>query len=162
MLNSLTDEIISVLNPAAGKKVFLTVGNSWRGDDGVGPYIGQNLSRIPGFPLVDAGSTPENILDDVLALKPETLVILDAADFGGQPGDIRIIPADSIPQATLSTHAIPLNVITSLVAQETGAKIIFVGVQPGNMRFEEGLSLEVQSAAELIILTVRNQHNISQ
>lgn len=149
MSNLLTGDVLSALNPGQGPDLFLTVGNSFRGDDGVGPYLASCLRQFP-VRLLDAGRTPENIIEDAIALKPARVIILDAADFGGEPGEVRLIPEEAIPETTLTTHMVPMNVVSGLITKSTGAKIVFVGIQPKTVAFGEKLSGEVKQAADLI------------
>ena len=155
MSNILTVEIIEVLKTIPGSNLIITVGNSFRSDDGVGPYIGECLRRIKGINVLRAGINPENIIDEVIDSKPEKIFVFDAADFSGSAGQARLIPKESIPQSTLSTHAIPLNVITELIASSIDTSIYFIGIQPKSIEMGEGLSKEVKTAADNIIETVK-------
>jgi len=119
MSNLLTGDVLDVLKPGPGLDLFLTVGNSFRSDDGVGPYLASRLKTLP-VRVVDAGFTPENVLDEVTALKPSRVIILDAADFGGSPGEVRIISEALIPETTLSTHMVSMNVISKILIENTG------------------------------------------
>jgi hydrogenase maturation protease HycI len=122
-----------------------------RGDDGVGPYLAEQLSRQTGLRVIDAGTVPENYLDEVVSFEPDLVIIFDAADFRGQPGEVRIVNEKTIPLAALSTHSIPLGVIYHLLQTDTEAAVIFVGVQPKRLDMLEGLSVEVKSGADEII-----------
>ena len=135
--------------------LIVTVGNSLRGDDGVGSYIASKLSDLPkGFLLLDAGDRPENIVTDAVDLRPARTVIIDAADFGGAPGEARFIPDDAIPQTPLSTHSFPLPVITSILRQDTGSEVRFLGIQAKFLGLGEVISPEVLAAADEIIALI--------
>jgi hydrogenase 3 maturation protease len=153
MSNSLTGDVLAVLSSGPGSPLFLTVGNSFRSDDGVGPYLASRLAALP-VRVVDAGYTPENIIDEVTGLKPSQIVILDAADFGGKPGEVRVIPEEAIPETTLTTHMVPMNVVSKLLTEGTGAKAVFIGIQPKTVALGEGLSPEVRQAADEIVAAV--------
>ena len=153
MSNSLTAEIRAALTPGPGT-VVITAGNPWRRDDGVGPYISERLRGVPGLAVIAAGQNPENIVDEVLALRPARVLVIDAADFGGRPGELRLLAAEQIPSCTLSTHMIPLNVITALIQDETGAAATFLGIQVATVTPGEGLSPPVQQAAEQVLAAV--------
>jgi len=155
MLNSLTAEILEVLKPRSNQDLIITVGNSFRRDDGVGPYLSGKLRDFEKIKVLNAGDTPENIVDEAIASKPVRILIFDAADFGGRAGEVRTIPEGLIPQTALSTHSIPLNVITGIIAGETNAEIVFIGIQPKTVEFGEGLSEEVKKAADAIAETIR-------
>ncbi len=158
MSNSLTGDVLAVLNSGSGTSLFLTVGNLFRSDDGVGPYLASRLAGLP-VRVVDAGHTPENIIDQVIGLKPSRIIILDAADFGGRTGEVRVIPEEAIPETTLSTHMVPMNVVSRLIKDDTGAEIVFLGIQPENVSLGEGLTPEVQEAAEQIFQTIQRAYS---
>lgn len=132
--------------------MIITVGNPLRSDDGVGPYVAGRFEAVsPKTVLLDAGDKPENVLDRAIEIKPAKVIIIDAADFGGRAGEARVIPEELIPQAALSTHAFPLPIISRVLAQDTGAQVVFLGVQPKSCELKEGLSEEVRQTAEEII-----------
>jgi len=124
----------------------------------VGPYL---ASRLAAFPVrvVDAGHTPENIIDQVIGFKPPRIIILDAADFGGSPGEVRVIPEEAIPETTLSTHMVPMNVVSRLIVEDTGAEVFFIGIQPRTVAFGEGLTPAVQEAADQIVRTIQKAYS---
>ena len=72
------------------------------------------------------------------------------------PEDLRrrceFIPQEAIPDSTLSTHTFPLKIITKILEQETGSSVFFIGIQPENVFWGEGLSESVLRTAEEIIL----------
>ena len=149
------------MKPRKGTNLVITAGNSFRSDDGVGPYLYTLLKGCSGLTVIDAGYTPENIVDEAIGINPDYIVVIDAADFQGRPGEIRIVSDDLIPTSTLSTHAIPLNVITRLIEESTGAATVFIGIQVRSVMMGEGLSPEVQAAAELLSQEIINFYNHS-
>ena len=155
MSNILTADITKILNSVPGSNLIVTVGNSFRADDGVGPYIGENLKQVEGLKIIEAGINPENIVDEVIALAPQKIFIFDAADFGGKTGQVRLIPKESIPESSLSTHAIPLNVITELISSNINTTVYFIGIQPADVSMQEKLSAEVKESADAIILAIK-------
>ncbi len=144
--------------------IIITVGNDFRSDDGVGPYIYRRVMfkngdcpkrsgwTVPLFKhchyIINAGINPENIIDDVINLRPKKIIIIDCADFKGKPGEIKIIPEDAIPETSISTHTIPMPVITQILKNDTGAEIYYLGIQPKNIELGEGLSKEVKKSAD--------------
>ena len=154
MSNILTVDITELLKSIPGSNLIITVGNSFRSDDGVGPYLGAKLKRIKGLKVITAGINPENIIDEVIDLKPKRIFIFDAADFHAKAGQVRIIPKESIPESTLSTHAIPLNVITELIASSIDTSIYFIAIQAKSFDMGEGLSDEVKTSADEIIALI--------
>jgi hydrogenase 3 maturation protease len=110
--------------------LVLGVGNSLRGDDGVGPEAVRRLAGRIGAPCIDAGPAPENYLEKVARAGPDTVVIVDAADFGGRPGEVALYGADRIAAGGLSTHASSLRLVADYLAHRCGARVYLLAVQP--------------------------------
>lgn len=137
--------------------MIICVGNTLRSDDGAGPYIASYLKGTKKLAAFDAGYNPENFIEEVTALKPGRVIIVDAADFGGEVGEARIINEGDIPESSLSTHAIPLNVIYHILKEDTGSEIKFIGIQPKGVGHGEGLSPGVKAAADMIISRINKE-----
>ena len=121
--NLLTAEIKQTLSSA---DLIITIGNDLRSDDGVGPYIAKHCQSKK---VLDAQDKPENIIEEAVFRKPKIAVIIDAADFDGGIGEVRMIKKEQIPKTTLSTHAFPLNIIAQIIENDTGARVHFLGIQ---------------------------------
>jgi len=152
----LTDDVVDAITQSASL-LLITVGNDLRGDDGVGPYVAQNL--FPSgrdFFLIDAGERPENILDNAVATSAREVIIIDAADFGGTPGEARLFDIDAIPETTLSTHTFPLPVIARLMEKDMGCRVRFLGIQAVSFAHGAALSPAVKETAdEIMVLCLR-------
>lgn len=150
----LTADVIELLKPkSSGTLLVITVGNLLRSDDGVGPYIAEQAKRPKnGIIILDAGERPEDIVGKAIEVRPERVVIIDAADFTGEPGEVRAIPEEFIPENPISTHRFPLRVISGLVTEDTGARVDFICIQPESVGFGEALSDTVRSSAEEIVM----------
>lgn len=101
--------------------------------------------------MIDAGSRPEDVVFDAIEIMPSRIVIIDAADFGGLPGDIAVIPDDAIDQKTFSTHSIPMSLFSSILREDTGAEVSFIGIQTNLTELGEGLSPGVKKSADQIL-----------
>jgi hydrogenase 3 maturation protease len=138
--------------PASGVTLIITVGNSFRSDDGVGPYIAGGIKSIRDHIfLLNAGERPENVIDDAITIGPKRTIIIDAADFNGLPGEMRLIPESAVPDVIHSTHSFPLNIVSRLIAEDTGSEIFFLGIQVASMAPGQGLSAAVRDSAQSII-----------
>ena len=148
MSNSWTDEVRAALAPK-GRTLVITLGSDLRADDGAGPYVAARVKfRRPDLRLIDAGTTPESIAQTAIDWKPGKVILIDAADFGGAAGEVRVIPLEAINRATvLSTHSFPLSVTFSIVKEDTGAELVVLGVQVKSLAYNEGLSPEVEETA---------------
>lgn len=156
------------MDGATRKVVVLGVGNILRGDDGVGPMVVEKLrdwgakgERRPSasgpwsLVAVNAGEAPEAHLGEIREAKPDIVVIVDAVDFGGRPGEVALLRLDgegssNLGVAGLSTHRIPLPLLARYIKEETGAEVVLVGIQPKRIGFGEGMSEEVERAAEAV------------
>ena len=136
--------------------LIITIGNSYRSDDGVGPYIARQVNKYKkNFTILNAEDQPENIIDEVIQLKPGKIVIIDAADFGGMPGEIRLIEKKDIPDTSLSTHSFSPNILAAIIEEDTGADVLFLGIQPESIQFGEGISKPVKEAAGKILACIK-------
>jgi hydrogenase 3 maturation protease len=141
-----------------GKKTLLIcVGNRLRGDDGLGPYVAESLKGgVWNMRVIDCGTTVENHLQDILNLRPEVLLMVNAVDEGREAGTI--IQREFENQAsgrTASAHTVPLEtvvlLIRSLMAQE-GIRAYLLGVQAGSfIQFSD----TVREAARTIARSLR-------
>ncbi|MBV4413685.1 hydrogenase maturation peptidase HycI [Enterobacteriaceae bacterium YMB-R22] len=117
--------------------VLLCVGNSMMGDDGAGPLLAQMCQAQPRgeWVVIDGASAPENDIVAIRALRPDRLLIVDAADMGLSPGEMRVIdPKDIAELFLMTTHNMPLNYLVEQL-QDDVAQVIFVGIQPDIVGF---------------------------
>ncbi len=130
----------------AGRVVIACIGNELRGDDGVGPFIAGLLKPTDSMTLVDCGETPENYLGVIARHKPEKVLIIDAAYFGGEPGDIKTVKKSEIGGGGASTHDAILTLFADYIEARTGAEAFFIAIQPKSSQVGSGLSPEVEAA----------------
>jgi len=138
----------------SGHICLLGIGNRlWR-DDGVGSYIAEALQSRRKFDSIDAGSVPENYLETVVGKHPGTILIIDATDFGGAPGELRLLETVNVAQSGISTHAGSLQMLAKYLRIRTDARIGLLAIQPGDSSAGEGLSPEVSQAAAYLQQTL--------
>ncbi len=128
--------------------VLLGVGNESNGDDGIGVYIAKKF-RHKDWVAIDCATVPENYIGKIVRYNPKKIVIVDAADMGLKPGEIRRIPKEKVGKASFSTHSIPLSLFISHLKELTGASIYLIGIQPKSLYGK--MSEEVRRAAEKVI-----------
>ena len=136
-----------------GKIVIAGIGNPIRIDDFVGVKIVQDLQgKLPGnVHLIECETVPESFMDEIVQLKPSHVLLIDAAVMELKPGEVRLFDAEKATNfPAISTHMLPLRVFCGYITQLAGAKIALLLIQPGNTEFGEGLTPEVQEAAERI------------
>jgi len=128
-----------------GHVCLLGIGNRYWHDDGVGSYIAEALASCPGFDVIDAGFIPENHLEIVAGKRPDTILMVDATDFGGTPGQARLLYPDKVAYSGISTHAGSLQMLAEYLYARTKARIGLVAIQPADSSAGEGLSPVVSS-----------------
>jgi hydrogenase 3 maturation protease len=150
-MHALADQLKATVR---GKVCVVGVGNRMRGDDGVGSLL---IDRLPARHRdrgIDAGMTPENYLGKVARLAPDTVVMVDAVDFGADPGAVRVLDPRALPEGSLSTHALSLGMAAEYLDRRMGAKVVLVGIQPGSVDLGEALSPAVGRALESVALAL--------
>ncbi len=137
-----------------GKVALVGVGNALRGDDGVGPVLIDWLqARMPGripMLLVDGGEAPEAYWGKITAYRPQAVLVIDAVDWGGDPGSVALLEEVGQRRHPCSTHRIPLNLFLDLLKMGTGADVFVLGIQPKDLTFNAGISPEVLRTVELV------------
>jgi len=127
--------------------LILGVGNTVRGDDGVGSLLVQKLTGRVEACCIDAGIAPENFLEKIVRKKPDTVLIVDAADFGGSPGEIRLLELDQLASGGLSTHALSLQMACTYLKLRLPVEVYLLAIQPGQTNSED-LSGPVRAALD--------------
>ncbi len=130
--------------------ILMGVGNDMDGDDGAGPYAYKYASeRLPeGWRAMNAENVPENYTAVIRRERPELLAIVDAADMGLKPGEIRRIPKEKIALLTMSTHSMPLSIFMGFL-EESAGRVVLVGIQadPENLEFGDELGEYMKESA---------------
>lgn len=136
------------------KVLVLGIGNQLRRDDGIGPEVAQALLQSKKILAIDCASVPENFLGKIKKLKPDKVIMVDACDFGGKPGEFKLFSLtelEEMPWATVSTHTLPLSLIGNLIKKEVGCPVELLGVEPETVEFGEGLSESIAQVKKKII-----------
>jgi hydrogenase 3 maturation protease len=146
----LEDELFARLyEHTQGKRVLIVgVGNRLRGDDAVGGILVDRLSGKTRAALIDAGDVPENYLGVIKQAQPQLILIVDAAEIGGRPGDVALIGSEQVRPTIAWTHNPGLGLFIDYLRAELGTAldVLLLAVQPGTTTFGEGLSEPVESA----------------
>lgn len=137
----------------ADRIAFVGVGNRFRGDDAIGPVtIDFLMGKVPH--AIDAGSAPENVTGSVKKLKPKAIVLIDALIFkDAPPGSAFLVESEEIAQKGFS-HTLSLDFVMDYLREDSGADVFLIGVQPGHIADEEGLSPGMQEAIEKIVAII--------
>ncbi|BET81897.1 hydrogenase maturation peptidase HycI [Edwardsiella anguillarum] len=122
------------------------------GDDGAGPLLAEKLCGhpIPGWQVIDGGSSPESCAHTVRELRPQKLLIVDATEMGLEPGEIRIIDERDIAELFIvTTHNLPLSYLIAQLREDVD-DITFIGIQPAIVAFYAPMMQPVKEAVETL------------
>ncbi|MFH1457941.1 MAG: hydrogenase maturation protease [Candidatus Omnitrophota bacterium] len=130
-----------------GKVVIIGIGNTLHNDDGIGSLLAGRIKDKVPYIVYDAGPNPENYLGKIIKDKPDNVVIIDAVDFGGKPGEFREIEGEHLETVNLfSTHNASLSLTINYLKNNLKIDIIILIIQPKSIAFGENLSPEIQEA----------------
>jgi hydrogenase 3 maturation protease len=137
-----------------GKVLLIGTGNTLRGDDGAGPAIVALLEGVVDASLLDVGEVPESYFSRIQAAQADTIVVIDAADFGAAPGDLAVLETEDIAGCGVSTHQMPLDLFFRFIKENSRAEMFALGIQPAQIGFGESMSpavaASVHALAELL------------
>lgn len=133
---------------------IIGIGNPLRRDDGIGLFLLQKIKENASlFPdnvcFLDGGTGGMNVLH--LFHRFDVVIVLDAVDFHGGPGDVRFFNVNDVTSNKqdhgLSTHHVDLLQIISFAKEidECPDHVFVYGVQPGDVSFGEGFTSVIES-----------------
>lgn len=110
--------------------VVLCVGSN-AGDDAAGPMLYNLLhSKLSNIKVLLGGNVPDKSLSQIVACKPDTVMMVNAVDKKLRPGDV-VIEDVSDHHASYLMHKFPLSLLANLIAMESGksVEVKLVGLQ---------------------------------
>jgi len=148
-------EVVDRLRRLSGVRTLIVgVGNTLKGDDGVGPMVCHAIESKVCAEVIDAATVPENYIQQIVRQAPEALLVVDAVDFGGEVGEVRVFETEQLASVAWSTHTLSPRLFVEMVQGEIEVEVLFMGFQPGRCGFGEGLSIEVEKAFQSVIETL--------
>jgi hydrogenase 3 maturation protease len=135
--------------------ILMGIGNTLRGDDGIGSIIARNFKDRHWLSL-DCGVAPENFTSLIKKNRPNLTVLIDVVEMDLEPGEFRIISPNKINTMHLTTHNIPLSFLTSYLEKLT-REIIFIGIQPKIIDYSASISPEILESSLKIIKILRDK-----
>lgn len=139
---------------------IVAVGNTLRGDDGVGPAVLERLRRmnLPGnVGLVDSGADPLDVTTHLM--DADKVIIIDAANMNMAPGTVELLLPEQLKRMQIakpfSTHAYGVAEGVELARAAGFNPIIsIIGVQPASVEENAGLSPEVAACIPEVLKIV--------
>lgn len=141
---------------------IIGIGNLLMGDEGVGIHAIASLRGLAwpeGVEILDGGTAGVGLVH--LLDGRQLAIIIDCADFGGKPGEIRSFDVEDLKRDERDESGLhATDLLTALaLARQTGSsaqKTIIVGIQPKSIAMGMSLSPEVQSALSQLPEIIRH------
>jgi hydrogenase maturation protease HycI len=141
----------AVRNPD-NRIAFIGIGSELHGDDGAGIEIIRSLSRRAGaisrLAFIEGGMLPESTTGPIRRFAPNLVIVFDAADFRGVPGEVHWLDPHEIGGYSASTHTFPLGAFADYLRKEFACEVQLLGIQPKAIEFGTILSPEVKKACQ--------------
>jgi len=129
-----------------GRVAIMGIGNMMRSDDGFGTHLVNTLqsARISSrVKLFTCETTPENFVGPVREFRPDTIVMIDAAELGEPPGAVRLVASHGIADLSATTHNFSLRLLAQVLESTTNARVFLLAVQPTHTCLGTGLTPEI-------------------
>ena len=140
-----------LLEHLRGKVVICGIGSTLRSDDGIGSLLASRIHGKVPYIVYDAGSSPENYLGKIIKDKPDTVILVDAVDFGGLPGEFRVVEPEDIQTVNFfSTHNASISLAINYLKADLQADIIVLIIQPKCIAFGDTMTKEVMDTLNLL------------
>ncbi|UCE99357.1 MAG: hydrogenase 3 maturation endopeptidase HyCI [Planctomycetota bacterium] len=130
--------------------VILGIGNRDRGDDGVGPYLAEQLIGRVDAEVINCEEIPESYTGVVRKLKPDTVIVLDAVSMGEKPGAVAFLTQEEVSTMGYSTHNASVGLLMKYLNQATGAQVFLLGIQPENTSYGSPMTPRVRKTADAL------------
>jgi len=137
-----------------GHVCLVGIGNRYLHDDGVGSLIAEALEPGAKFDVIDAGFMPENYLEIVADTHPDTILMVDATDFGGVPGEVILIQPDKVAYSGEHNQAGSLRMLAEYMQARTKARVALVAIQPADLSAGESLTPVVSDTFKDLLETL--------
>jgi len=141
--------------------LVLGIGNLIMGDDGVGVLVAQRLQQEYRFTdnveIMDGGTLGLDLLPKLENIT--NLIMIDAVETGQKPGSCVRLCGQELPialETKVSPHQMGLKdlLAVSELMGHSPKEMVLIGVQPGSIEMEVGLTKEVEAQLETLISNV--------
>ena len=134
--------------------LVLGAGNAMRSDDAAGCVVAARVAaRFPDS-VIDGGLVPENFVGPIRRFAPGTIIIVDAADFGADPGELYVAHAHEVAGDMFGTHGAPLGLFMRALQESMGCDVILVAVQVECMELNAPMTERVESAVDTLVTSL--------
>ncbi|MHA1668420.1 MAG: hydrogenase maturation protease [Candidatus Heimdallarchaeaceae archaeon] len=134
------------------KSLIFCYGNRDRADDAFGLLVADELKKIHLFSVFSEEEKDiSEFLSELLEDKSKkTVIIVDAIDFGAEPGTILMTSKLNNKLRPITSHNIPLEQIKEIVNYK-GKEFVFIGSQVEKIDFLEEPSYQIKQAVKKVV-----------
>lgn len=138
--------------------LVLGIGNLVMSDDAVGVLVAQRLQLDYRFPdnveIMDGGTLGLDLLPKLENIT--NLIVIDAVEIGQKAGTCVRLCGEELPialETKVSPHQMGLKdlLAVSELMGHSPKEMVLIGVQPGSIEMEVGLTAEVEAKLEILI-----------
>lgn len=138
--------------------LVLGIGNLVMSDDAVGVLVAQRLQLDYRFPdnveIMDGGTLGLDLLPKLENIT--NLIVIDAVETGQKAGTCVRLCGEELPialETKVSPHQMGLKdlLAVSELMGHSPKEMVLIGVQPGSIEMEVGLTAEVEAKLEILI-----------
>lgn len=144
--------------------LVLGIGNLVMSDDAVGVMVAQQLQQRYRFAdnveILDGGTLGLDLLPKLENIT--NLIMIDAVETGKQAGTCVRLSGEELPialQTKVSPHQMGLKdlLAVSELMGHSPKEMVLIGVQPGSIEMEIGLTVEVEAQFETLVSNVLSE-----
>jgi hydrogenase maturation protease len=133
-----------------GRLFVLGLGNTDRADDGAGVLVALALKdRFPTFAYSEHDGVEGTVLDISEKEGDATVLFVDAAEMGLEPGSIKVIPKDRIKETEITTHRVAVALMASIL-ERSGKRAAVICIQPQTIEFRGRVSRPVRASVKKV------------
>ena len=141
--------------------LVLGIGNLVMSDDAVGVIVAQRLQQDYRFPdnveIMDGGTLGLDLLPKLENIT--NLIVIDAVETGQKTGTCVRLCGEELPialETKVSPHQMGLKdlLAVSALMGHSPKEMVLIGVQPGSIEMDVGLTGEVEAKLEILVSNV--------
>lgn len=134
-----------------GPVYVLGLGYLDKADDGAGVLVADALRKtFPEHSFSEHDGVEGIVLDMAERGDAGTVFFVDAGDIDALPGTVELVPRELIKETEISTHRVPVALMTAML-ERSGMKAAIIVIQPKSLEFRGKVSDEVQSAVSALV-----------
>ena len=131
------------------------MGNELLGDDAAGVCVGRRLGEAGPWNVYNVQTAPENFLFLIADSHPSAVLVIDAMDFGAEPGTVMLVDGDRVTGQGPGTHGPSPAAFLELLTQVHPCPTAVLGIQPAQGAMAAPLCPPVAAAVDSVASALR-------